>query len=273
MPLNINGNIISSNITNSGGVIQNYPTAVQNGIVLWLDAGRSQSFYDVNYYDCGYGCQYYASNPGCTNCNIQWNDISPSYCRGQFLNSPTFSFNNGGAVVFDGINDYVQINNFNNKPSAQITCEAWIKPTRASVGTGTIRGGVISATSNMYFGIIDSIDGGSTMSLHWANNTNNGSQRPGSVAGSIPNNAWSYIAGTYDGSTSRAYINGVEVWSAAQTGTVPDSTYVVGTYGAGLTDGVHNFNGHIAIARIYNRGLSGAEVLQNYNVDRGRFGL
>ena len=49
MPLNINGNIISSNITNTSGVIQNYPTTVQNGIVLWLDGGRSQSYYDVNY--------------------------------------------------------------------------------------------------------------------------------------------------------------------------------------------------------------------------------
>jgi hypothetical protein len=273
MPLNINGNIISSGTTNSSGVIQNYPTSVQNGVVLWLDAGRSQSYYDVNYYDCGYGCQYYSSNPGCTNCNIQWNDLSPTYCRGQFLNSPTFSYNNGGAIVFDGVNDYVQINNFNNKPSAQITCDAWIKPTRSSVGTGTIRGGVISATSNMYLGIIDSVDGGSTFALHWANNTNNGSQRPYSWHGSIPNNSWTYIAGTYDGTTSRAYINGVEVWSGSQTGTVPDSTYVVGTYGGALTDGVHNFNGHIGIARIYNRGLSAAEVIQNFNVDRGRFGI
>jgi hypothetical protein len=271
MPLNINGNVISSGITNSSGVIQNYPTVVQNGIVLWLDAGRSQSYNDVNYYDCGYGCQYYATPPACTNCNSQWNDLSPSACRGQFINSPTFSFNNGGAVVFDGVNDYVQINNFNSKPTSQITVDAWIKPTRASVGTGTIRGGVISATSNMYFGVIDSIDGGTTMSLHWANNTT--SARSGGTSGSIPNNAWSYISGTWDGSTTRGYINGVEVYTFSQTGTIPDATYVVGTYGAGLTDGVHNFNGHIAIARIYNRSLSAAELLQNYNVDRGRFGL
>lgn len=271
MPLNVNGNIISSNIANTSGVIQNYPTTVQNGIVLWLDAGRSQSYGDVNYYDCGYGCQYYSTPPACTNCNSQWNDLSPSACRGAFTNGPTFSFNNGGAVVFDGVNDYVQINNFNTKPTSQITVDAWIKPTRASVGTGTIRGGVISATSNMYFGVIDSIDGGTTMSLHWANNTTGA--RSGGTSGSIPNNAWSYISGTWDGTTTRGYINGVEVYTFAQTGTIPDATYVVGTYGAGLTDGVHNFNGHIAIARIYNRGLSAAELLQNYNVDRGRFGL
>ena len=273
MPLNINGNIISSNVTNNSGVIQNYPTINRNGIVLWLDAGQSQSYYDTNYFDCGYGCQYYTSNPGCTNCNTQWTDLSPSACRGQFINSPSFSFSNGGAIVFDGVNDYVQINNFNNKPSSQITCEAWIRPNKPSVGTGTIRGGAISATSNMYLGILDSIDGGVTFSLHWANNTNNGAQRPAGANGSIPNNAWSHITGTYDGTTSRGYINGVEVFTAAQTGTIPDSTYVVGTYGPTLTDVTHNFHGLISIARIYNRGLTTSEVLQNFNSERGRFGI
>jgi hypothetical protein len=271
MTLNINGNSLSSSLTNSSGIIQNYPKPVMNGIVLWLDAGRSQSYYDVNYYDCGYGCQYYSSAPACTNCNTQWNDLSPSYCRGAFTNGPTFSYNNGGAVVFDGVNDYVTINNFNTKPTSQISCECWIKPTRGSVGTGTVRGAGVSATNSMYLGIIDSIDGGSTFAMHWANQTS--SSRLYNWNGNIPNNSWSHLFGTYDGSTMKAYLNGVEIYSVAQSGTIPDATYVVGTYGGALVDGVHNFNGHISIARIYNRGLSAAEVLQNFNAERGRFGI
>jgi hypothetical protein len=271
MTLNINGNSLSSSLTNSSGIIQNYPKPVVNGIVLWLDAGRSQSYYDVNYYDCGYGCQYYSSAPACTNCNSQWNDLSPSYCRGAFNNSPAFSYSNGGAVQFDGVNDYVTINNFNTKPTSQISVEAWIKPTRGSVGTGTIRGGAVSCTNSMYLGIIDSVDGGSTFAMHWANQTSD--SRLYNWNGSIPNNAWSHLMGTYNGSTTKAYLNGVEISSWSQTGTITDGTYVVGTYGGGLTDGVHNFNGLIPIARIYNRGLSAAEVLQNYNSERGRFGV
>lgn len=271
MPININGNIISSDATNGSGVIQNYPNIVTNGLCLWLDAGRSFSYYDVNYYDCGYGCQYYASNPGCTNCNSIWNDLSPGYARGNFINGPTFTTANGGSIVFDGANDYVSIANFNTKPTSQISVEAWIRPTRPSVGTGTIRGGAVSSTNSMYLGIIDSIDGGSTFALHFANQTSN--SRLSSWNGNIPNNAWSHIMGTYDGSTLRAYLNAVEVYSVGQTGTIPDATYVIGTYGQGLTDGVHNFNGQIPIARIYNRGISAAEVLQNYNSERGRFGV
>ena len=32
-------------------------------------------------------------------------------------------------------------------------------------------------------------------------------------------------------------------------------------------------NGKVAIARIYNRALSQAEITQNYNAQKGRFGL
>jgi hypothetical protein len=171
---------------------------------------------------------------------------------------------------FDGTNDYVVINSFANQPTTQITCEAWIKPTKGSVG-GTQRGGAISAGNSMYLGIIDSIDGGNTFAMHWANQTTD--SRLYNWNGSIPNNAWTHIAGTYNGSTSRAYVNGVEISSWAQTGNIPSSTYYLGTYGYTLGDGSHNFQGQISNAKIYNRGLSGAEILQNYQALRKRFNV
>jgi hypothetical protein len=200
-------------------------------------------------------------------------DLASNANHGTLINGPTYTGTTFGTIVFDGIDDYINIPSFTNQPSTGITCEAWIKPTKGSVGTGTQRGGVISATSNMYLGIIDSTDGGTTFSLHWANNTDNGSQRPYSWNGQIPNNVWTHIAGTWDGSTSIAYVNGNEVWRAAQTGTIPASTYVLGTYGGSLTDGVHNFKGEIALARIYNRALTQSEIGQNLSTGSTRFAL
>jgi hypothetical protein len=123
----------------------------------------------------------------------------------------------------------------------------------------------------MYLGIIDSTDGGVTFSLHWANQTN--LSRVASYNGSVPNNAWSHIVGTYDGTIMRAYLNGVQIYAEAQTGTIPDATYVLGTYGLGLTDGVHNFNGLLPLSRIYDRALTAVEVMQNFNAMRGRYGI
>jgi hypothetical protein len=187
------------------------------------------------------------------------------------LTTTSLTYASNGTVTFNGINNYATISTFINKPTTALTCEAWIRPTKASVGTGLHRGGVISCTNTTYLGLIDSSDGGITFSLHWANQTS--VSRNGGQNGSIPNNQWSHIVGTYDGTRCKGYINGVVVYDVAQTGTIPDGTWVIGTYGAGLSDGVHNFNGSISVARIYNRSLSDAEVLQNYVALRTNYGL
>ena len=198
-----------------------------------------------------------------------WKDTSGKGNHGELINGPVSPINYTKSVLaFDGTNDYVTIPTFTGAPSTQITCEAWINPSEP-VSTGTVRGGVISNSNSMYLGLFNSADGGSTHGMHWANMTTD--SRPYNTNGQIPNNTWTHLVGTYDGSTSRAYINGVEVWSTAQTGTIPAGTYVVGTYGGTLVDDTHNFNGLIGDARIYNRGLTASEVLANYNKTKAKY--
>jgi hypothetical protein len=186
------------------------------------------------------------------------------------ITANSLTYNSDGTFSFNGSSNYSTISTFVNKPTTSITVEAWIKPTKPSL-SGTIRGGAISATNSMYLGIIDSVDGGITHAMHWANQTS--STRLYNWNGNIPNNAWSHLVGTYDGSTSRAYLNGVEIWSIAQTGTIPDATYVLGTYGPTGADGVHTFNGVLPSGRIYNISLTAAEVQQNFQALRGRYGI
>jgi hypothetical protein len=84
-------------------------------------------------------------------------------------------------------------------------------------------------------------------------------------------NTWQQIIFTYDGSGLAIYSNGVSVGSTAFTGT-PNSG------GAGIRIGrrwdlENYFTGNIAISRVYNRALTSTEILQNYNAQKGRFGL
>lgn len=180
------------------------------------------------------------------------------------------SFDSNAMLNFDGTNDYIQLTTF-PQPTNFITCEAWINP-QDSVTPGTIRGGVISSTNSMYLGIFDSADGGSTFGSHWAVQTSTGA-RPYNTNGQIPRNQWTHIVGTYNGSVSRMYINGVEIWNSPLTGTIPSATYYIGTYGGTIVDDTHNFNGYISVAKIYNRALTAEQVLQNFNASRRRFGL
>lgn len=121
----------------------------------------------------------------------------------------------------------------------------------------------------MYLGIIESATTGFS-AMHWAVQTTSG--RPYSRHGLIPNNQWSFLVGTYDGTTSRAYLNGVQIWSASQNGTISaGTTYWIGTY-QGILDGNHNFPGKISEVRIYNRALSDTEITQNYNSHKRKYG-
>ena len=101
-------------------------------------------------------------------------------------------------------------------------------------------------------------------------------QNAGSVGGAfygptnLVNNTWYHAVGTYssDGA-SRLYINGIQVGSA---------TYAATSYGS-LTSTIRigeyagHLSGSISTSKIYNRALSAAEVQQNFNALRGRYGI
>jgi hypothetical protein len=69
---------------------------------------------------------------------------------------------------------------------------------------------------------------------------------------------WAHLAATYDGSTQRLYVNGVQVSSRAQTGPIAISSGPL-RIGGNAVWGEY-FQGRIDEVRIYNRALSQAEV-------------
>jgi len=68
----------------------------------------------------------------------------------------------------------------------------------------------------------------------------------------LSTNTWSHLAATYDGSTVRLYLNGVQVGAQSQTGLLATSTQP-------LTIGM-NWTGIIDEVRIYNRALDPSEI-------------
>jgi chitodextrinase len=76
-------------------------------------------------------------------------------------------------------------------------------------------------------------------------------------------NTWAHLATTYDGATVRLYVNGVQVASQAKTGTIATSTNPLQIGG----DSIYGqyFAGRIDEVRVYNRGLSVAEIQSDMN--------
>lgn len=72
-----------------------------------------------------------------------------------------------------------------------------------------------------------------------------------------------HMAMTYDGATVTVYINGIVVYSIAQTGNVTLTSSAFLVVGDN-SDGGNTMNGYFANAFVYNRGLSAAEITQMY---------
>ena len=112
---------------------------------------------------------------------------------------------------------------------------------------------------------------------------NNGSLWDESIyAGTPDSNRWIHVAGTYDGSRMRLYVDGVEIGSKPLAGQVQvntclsweppggvcvtDNPVTIGGEENGslprVVDG--EFDGRIDEVRLYNRALSAAEILTIY---------
>jgi hypothetical protein len=270
MPININGNIISSGTTNSSGTIVNYPNIVLSGMTLWSDAGRSFSYYDTTYYDCGYGCQYYSTNPGCTNCNTYWLDMSTNYYRGTLTSGPTFNYPKGGYFSFDGTNDCIIFNpassgsttgNFTFggwvNPNSSTANKIWISRGRDGAGSGWSMYIGTSAAGNPLFSVVTTSGGATAFSAQ------------GTTV--MSTNTWYYVMGTWTaGSNLKVYLDGV-LENTTNTTTTSLRTSTEGIVVGSVSTTIF-YNVSVATVQVYDRVLTDSEILQNYNSDRQRFG-
>ena len=88
----------------------------------------------------------------------------------------------------------------------------------------------------------------------------------------LANSVWYHVVATYDGGNKRIYVNGVlENTSAWTTGI--DNTNTLSSIGFLEATSTQYLNGNLACVRVYNRPLTGAEILQNFNAQKTRFGL
>ena len=74
----------------------------------------------------------------------------------------------------------------------------------------------------------------------------------------LPLNTWTHLALTYDGTTLRLYVNGVQVGMLAQTGAIATSSSPL-RIGGNAPWGEY-FSGQIDDVRVHNRALSAAEI-------------
>ena len=103
-----------------------------------------------------------------------------------------------------------------------------------------------------------------------------GSNHPVISNTAIVQNVWTHALVSYDGASWGVYINGAHDKTEAENVTARYDSLQHNGIGCCIQSTgavIGRFSGKIAIARIYNRALTAAEVLDNYNSHKGRFGL
>ncbi len=218
------------------------PSIVTNGLVLCVDAGNPRSY----------------SGSG-----TQWNDATSSGFNFTLTNGPVYSSSNLGSFTFDGVNDFASASDNTALNTQTPTVEVWVK-TNATTQNGFW---FEKGTVNSQYALFQ--EGGL---IQWRMNIGGVTNLSTTTASFMNTSNWFQVVGTYTSGSRILYINGVQVNSDAQTGTIStnSSGMFIGAYGTGTG---YFYNGALSICRVYNRVLSAAEVLQNFNAARGRYGI
>jgi hypothetical protein len=212
------------------------PKIVTNGLVLCLDAGNSKSY------------------PGT---GTTWTDLSGNGNNGTLTDGPTYSSSNGGSIVFDGTNDYIDLG---NTTSSQFPHnQPW---------TFSLVGRVISQNSTFAGFLVKGSSVGSGVLFFYNSNflyiKHNNSQPSVPINGTTPFS----ITWVHDGNgTTSIYLNG----AYNKAGPTMASTETTNPLLLGRGDEF----GNVAIYNClkYNRALSPQEIRGNFNSIRGRYGI
>jgi hypothetical protein len=168
----------------------------------------------------------------------------------------------GSALSFDGVNDWVTVADSSSLDlSSGMTVEAWVRPSRLG-GWRTVV--LKERTGGVVYGLYGDQGSGRPLGQVDIRGERNA---VGSV--SLPLNAWSHLAATFDGAVVRLYVNGVQAGSLPFAGSMPASTGPLRLGGNAVWGDGEWFAGLIDEVRVYDRALSASEIQQDMQTPVG----
>ena len=216
--------------------VKNRNSIVTDGLVFYVDAGNGDSY------------------PGS---GTAWSDLVGSN-DGTLTNGPTYSSDNGGSIVFDGVNDYTTVS---VPTSGDTTYCAWFKTNGSNTNTRIIHANT-NGQRNFSFG---------TSSTNGYVGGYDGTNQPLTTL-TFDDGTWHYAVAVMKTNDYKVYIDGQNqtlTWGLGTTGNWNNNT--TSAQYIGQRGGGSYLNANLAQVKIYNRALTSAEVTQNYNALKNRF--
>jgi len=238
-------------------ILQNYynqlpkfatPGNVTSNLVLWYDPSNSVSYP---------GTGSTITNLASTSLNGTMSNIT--------YTSPYFSYNGSSSQI------NVSDNALLEPGTGDWTMEAWVYLS-SSTGSKVVLGKFDPGGGSQDVSYSIRIQGAGIYAQ-----IGNGSTVVDTPLYTLPLNTWTHVTYVWKNvatNSLEAYINGVSVGSVSHSFAsilnTPSNLYI-GSYNGGEYS--QYMNGRIGITRLYSAALTSAQVLQNYNADKSKYGL
>lgn len=226
----------------------NGPKILESSLFVCLDAASTKSY------------------PGS---GTVWTDLSRRGNNASLVNGPTFVNENSGAIVFDGSDDYALISSFLNTFNGPFSLSFTFYQTSNTLSAALFSNYNAASNDGLFMQINSGGEGSGLRITYRQLGTNifNFTQ-----TAPVSLNTFYNIVCTYNGANAYTYYNGVRqsVSASASSYFSPVNTSL---FIGSLTTTERLFTGKIYEVKIYNKGLSDTEVLQNYNATKGRYRL
>jgi hypothetical protein len=224
------------------------PRISTDGLVLYLDAGNRKSY-------GGSG--------------IVWKDLSGNDNNGTLTNGPTFDSGNGGTITIDTIDDSVIIAppNPTNNITDELTAEIFFQPTNLTNTFNAFIYTTDTSTFRFYRNAPGTSEGTLTWLVYYYDTSNTLRFFTNYISYNL--NEWACTSiSVFNNGVVHFFKNGQFIaekiannfsyWDIVPRVSIPTITlrYI-----------------NISSVKIYNRALTSAEILQNYNATKNRFGL
>ncbi len=169
-------------------------------------------------------------------------------------------------LEFDGSNDYVSISSINLNGQSSLTMEAWIYPESFNYISDNYISNIVgydNADALLRIGDNDLSNMVANNRLQLMINTSSGPKKCNGTTELSPQH-WYHVAGTYDGSNIRLYVNGVLDASVAHSGNLQVNRSEI-KLGAGTVSGSDDrcFDGFIDEVRIWTTPRTETNIRQN----------
>tara|TARA_R110002020_G_scaffold136857_3_gene305512 strand:- start:25435 stop:26160 length:726 start_codon:yes stop_codon:yes gene_type:complete len=233
------------------------PTILTDGLIFAVDAGNGQSYVS-----------------GSATCVDMISNLD-----GTLVNSAEYEGINQGTWAFDGVNDYIRIGDLSTAliPGSAFSIEGWFMSDSFAAGNPE----TIAACSQ-----------GDSGGYHWKFLINDSSQLSYTIrttqfgppfyetitgGTTLVIDTWYHGCTTWDGSNLYLYLNGISdatpvACSSFYHDTEPGPYNLIGArVQSNFAAPIDDFFGNIASVKVYNKALTAAEALQNYNATKNRF--